>query len=212
MSIKVLVALNGAFLPLQTHLSQLPANAHSERLRSLASMGLLIQSGRLQASVAAGHVELPGKDEGALNYLRFPVVLNEAYPDLHAEMERTPVRLRAERLRALATLGLHAVAMAAEAKSGAPALTSEPVVQVAPVVPIAKETIAQPIIQATSQVEAEHQKPAVLPEQSSSEVPEAMAQKSGTPMPEQEELKPNAEPIRPKKNSRVSSFAKSLGI
>jgi len=67
MSIKVLVALNGAFLPLQTHLSQLPANAHSERLRSLASMGLLIQSGRLQASVAAGHVELPGKDEGALN-------------------------------------------------------------------------------------------------------------------------------------------------
>lgn len=212
MSIKVLVALNGAFLPLQTHLSQLPANAHSERLRSLASMGLLIQSGRLQASVAAGHVELPGKDEGALNYLRFPVVLNEAYPDLHAEMERTPVRLRAERLRALATLGLHAVAMASEAKSGAPALTSEPVVQVAPVVPIAKETIAQPIIQATSQVEAEHQKPAVLPEQSSAEVPEAVAHKPDTPMPEQEELKPNAEPIRPKKNSRVSSFAKSLGI
>ena len=206
MSIKVLVALNGAFLPLQTHLSQLPANAHSERLRSLASMGLLIQSGRLQACVAAGHVELPGKDEGALNYLRFPVVLNEAYPDLHAEMERTPVRLRAERLRALATLGLHAVAMAAEAKSGAPALTSEPVV------PIAKETIAQPIIQATSHVEAEHQKPAELPEQSSAEVTEAVAQKSGTPMPEQEELKPNAEPIRPKKNSRVSSFAKSLGI
>ena len=206
MSIKVLVALNGAFLPLQTHLSQLPANAHSERLRSLASMGLLIQSGRLQASVAAGHVELPGKDEGALNYLRFPVVLNEAYPDLHAEMERTPVRLRAERLRALATLGLHAVAMAAEAKPGAPALTSEPVV------PIANESIAQPIIQATSQVEAEHQKPAVLPEQSSAEVPEAMAQKSDTLMPEQEELKPNAEPIRPKKNSRVSSFAKSLGI
>jgi len=64
---------------------------------------------------SGGHVELPGKDEGALNYLRFPVVLNEAYPDLHAEMERTPVRLRAERLRALATLGLHAVAMAAEA-------------------------------------------------------------------------------------------------
>lgn len=212
MSIKVLVALNGAFLPLQTHLSQLPANAHSERLRSLASMGLLIQSGRLQACVAAGHVELPGKDEGALNYLRFPVVLNEAYPDLHAEMERTPVRLRAERLRALATLGLHAVAMAAEAKSGAPALTSEPVVQVAPVVPIAKETIAQPIIQATSHVEAEHQKPAELPEQSSAEVPEAVAQKSDTPMPEQEELKPNAEPIRPKKNSRVSSFAKLLGI
>lgn len=212
MSIKVLVALNGAFLPLQTHLSQLPANAHSERLRSLASMGLLIQSGRLQACVAAGHVELPGKDEGALNYLRFPVVLNEAYPDLHAEMERTPVRLRAERLRALATLGLHAVAMASEAKSGAPALTSEPVVQVAPVVPTAKETIAQPIIQATSQVEAEHQKPAELPEQSSAEVPEAVAQKSDTPMPEQEELKPNAEPIRPKKNSRVSSFAKSLGI
>ena len=206
MSIKVLVALNGAFLPLQTHLSQLPANAHSERLRSLASMGLLIQSGRLQACVAAGHVELPGKDEGALNYLRFPVVLNEAYPDLHAEMERTPVRLRAERLRALATLGLHAVAMAAEAKPGAPALTSEPVV------PIANESIAQPIIQATSQVEAEHQKPAELPEQSSAEVPEAVAQKSGTPMPEQEELKPNAEPIRPKKNSRVSSFAKSLGI
>ena len=206
MSIKVLVALNGAFLPLQTHLSQLPANAHSERLRSLASMGLLIQSGRLQACVAAGHVELPGKDEGALNYLRFPVVLNEAYPDLHAEMERTPVRLRAERLRALATLGLHAVAMAAEAKPGAPALTSEPVV------PIANESIAQPIIQATSQVEAEHQKPAELPEQSSAEVPEAVAQKSDTPMPEQEEPKPNAEPIRPKKNSRVSSFAKSLGI
>ncbi|WP_148639793.1 hypothetical protein [Paenacidovorax caeni] len=144
--------------------------------------------------------------------MRFPVVLNEAYPDLHAEMERTPVRLRAERLRALATLGLHAVAMASEAKSGAPALTSEPVVQVAPVVPIAKETIAQPIIQATSQVEAEHQKPAVLPVQSSAEVPEAVAHKPDTPMPEQEELKPNAEPIRPKKNSRVSSFAKSLGI
>lgn len=212
MSIKVLVALNGAFLPLQGHLSQLPANAHSERLRSLASMGLLIQSGRLQASVTAGHFELPGKNEGALDFLRFPVVLNEAYPDLHAEMERTPVRLRAERLRALATLGLHAVAMAAQAKSGAPALTSATMEQVVPVAPIAKKTLAQPIIQAPSQVAAGRQKQAEPSVQSCYEVSEAVPHNSATPIPEQEEPKPNAEPIQRKKNSRVSSFAKSLGI
>lgn len=202
MSIKVLVALNGAFLPLQTHLSLLPANAHSERLRSLASMGLLIQSGHLKASVAAGPIEMPGKAEGKDSYLRFPVVLNEAYPDLHAEMERTPVRLRAERLRALASLGLHAVATAAQASSASPA----------PVATVIKETEAKPMTKEPSAVATEQRgesAPPVMAVEKSQDV----TPKTATPsVSEQGRSEQNGERIRPKKNPRLASFAKSLGI
>ena len=38
--------------------------------------------------------------------LKTVVIVNEAYPTLMAELTNMPVRLRAERLRALATLGL----------------------------------------------------------------------------------------------------------
>lgn len=181
MSIKVLVALNGAFLPLQDHLSRLPANALSERLRSLAYMGLLIQSGRIQARIASSPLDLSGCDTGS--FLRFPVVLNESYPDLHAEMERTPVRLRAERLRALASVGLHAI-VSEERFDGAqlpPAPVPAPVPAVAAEI---ESSVTPPVIQS-------------MPIQKKQELQEHSQEKA---------------PSKPKKNGRIASFAKSLGI
>ena len=187
MSIKVLVALNGAFLPLQDHLSRLPANALSERLRSLAYMGLLIQSGRIQARIASSPLDLSGCDTGS--FLRFPVVLNESYPDLHAEMERTPVRLRAERLRALASVGLHAI-VSEERFDGAqlpPAPAPVPIPVPVPVPAVAAEiesSVKPPVIQS-------------MPIQKKQELQEHSQEKA---------------PSKPKKNGRIASFAKSLGI
>jgi len=110
MSIKILVALNEAFQVLQAHLVGMPSSVRSERLRALASIGLQIQTGKLQAAICAPD---PFVDGGAIKtpFLQFPVVLNEAYPDLFHVLRDTPARLRAERLRSLALLGLHAVTL-----------------------------------------------------------------------------------------------------
>ena len=119
MSIKSLIALNEAFMPLQEHLQRLPPAVHSERFRTLASIGLQIQQGKLVASICnpfGGDREVAG---AAGPFLEFPVVLNEAYPDLLVEIQNTPSRLRAERLRCLATTGLYALAHPEGARQGA---------------------------------------------------------------------------------------------
>lgn len=191
MSIKVLVALNGAFLPLQDHLSRLPANALSERLRSLAYMGLLIQSGRIQARIASSPLDLSGCDTGS--FLRFPVVLNESYPDLHAEMERTPVRLRAERLRALASVGLHAIV--SEERFDGAQLPPAPAPAPAPV-PI---PVPVPVPAVAAEIESSVKPPVI----------------QSMPIQKKQELQEHSQetaPPKPNKNGRIASFAKSLGI
>lgn len=124
MSIKILVGLNEAFLALQGHLEQMPSSVRSERLRALASIGLQIQSGKLQAAVSVPDFG-GGRGQAKSDFLQFPVVLNEAYPDLLCVMRDTPPRLRAERIRGLALLGLHAV-------SGGPLSLQPPVSTVRP--------------------------------------------------------------------------------
>lgn len=120
MSVKILVALNEAFQALNTHLEGMPSSVRSERLRALASIGLQIQTGKLQAAISAPDQFFGGSAIGTF-FLQFPVVLNEAYPDLYQVLRDTPARLRAERLRSLALLGLHAVAVSPEPAPAQPA-------------------------------------------------------------------------------------------
>lgn len=123
-SLKIVVVLNEAFPELRFDLFKLPVKLRPDRLRALASLGFQVQNGRLnqnqQVPVAAfqkadGQAAL---DQGDLKSLRFAVVLNEAVPDLHSTFIQTPARLRAERMRLLASLGLHISSGGAEIISG----------------------------------------------------------------------------------------------
>lgn len=74
----------------------------------MALTGLHIQQGRISAFVSRAGFLAPGAEISS--YFRIPVFLNEAYPELTADCEKTPVRLRAARLRSLASVGLNALA------------------------------------------------------------------------------------------------------
>jgi len=105
MSIKVLVTFNEAFVDLQDHLAGLSVTARNERFRVLASLGLLIQQGKMVAGV---NPRMASATPPQGEYLKFPVFVNGSTPDLFADIERMPARLRAERLRSLAAIGLSA--------------------------------------------------------------------------------------------------------
>lgn len=188
MSIKILVGLNEAFLALQGHLEEMPSSVRSERLRALASIGLQIQSGKLQAAVSVPESG-GGRGQAKTDFLQFPVVLNEAYPDLLCVLRDTPPRLRAERIRGLALLGLHAV-------SGGPLSLQAPLSTVRPGAPpvvkdfyVPTNTLAPDVPAAAVAENAPHQ-----------DAKEMLAPPpSGPPS------------ISAKVNSRVSRLARSLG-
>ena len=115
-SLKVVVALNEAFPDLVSDLAQVTPKLRAERMRALASLGLYAESGMmgvttnliLSSSPFSRRVEGPPVvNQFAPGSIKFAVVLNEAVPILYAALTETPARLRAERLRALASLGLH---------------------------------------------------------------------------------------------------------
>lgn len=110
-SLKVVVAITEAYPTLLMAMRLLGEAHRSERLKILALVGLKIESGA--AFIAAPSDERPiASIEKSTNAevnngdVKFAVVLNEAQPLLHADIKGTPTRLRAERLRSLATLGL----------------------------------------------------------------------------------------------------------
>lgn len=188
MSIKILVGLNEAFFALQGHLEQMPSSVRSERLRALASIGLQIQSGKLQAAVSVPEFG-GGRGQAKSDFLQFPVVLNEAYPDLLCVMRDTPPRLRAERIRGLALLGLHAV-------SGGPLSLQPPVSSV--------RSDGQHVLQ-DSPLQDETAEPDAPGARSAEGVPNQDAQAVPAPLPS------SPPPISLKVSPRVSRLARSLG-
>ncbi|WP_157764829.1 hypothetical protein [Acidovorax delafieldii] len=125
MSIKVVVELNEAFMDLQWYLMPLPRNVQSERLRTLASIGLQIEDGRMKAFVS--WYRHGGGDAFQGGFLKFPVYFNEAYPELLALCNSTPTRLRAERIRSLASIGLNALSSESAAAPATAVSISEPI-------------------------------------------------------------------------------------
>lgn len=112
-SLKIVVVLNEAFPELRFDILKLPVKLRPDRLRALASLGLQVQFGRLNQNQQVPVVIFQeegaqvGVNQGDLKALRFAVILNEAVPDLYSTFLETPARLRAERMRLLASLGLH---------------------------------------------------------------------------------------------------------
>ena len=115
-SLKVVVALNEAFPDLVSDLAQVTPKLRAERMRALASLGLYAESGVmggttnliLSSSPLSRRVEGPPVvNQFAPGSIKFAVVLNEAVPVLYKALQSTPVRMRAERLKALASLGFH---------------------------------------------------------------------------------------------------------
>lgn len=195
MSVKILVALNEAFQVLQAHLAGMPSSVRSERLRALASIGLQIQTGKLQAAICAPDRFVEG---GAIKttFLQFPVVLNEAYPDLFHVLRDTPARLRAERLRSLALLGLHAVTV-----SPGPA----PVQPVRPAKPLLELPEAKPTTRAVPEDGAPTAAKAQLVKTEKTLQPENAEVPAPIEPPDDTEDAPR------KVNSRLARFARTLG-
>ena len=198
MSVKILVALNEAFQALQGHLEGMPSSVRSERMRALASIGLQIQTGKLQAAVCSPDYFIGGGARKT-GFLKFPVVLNEAYPDLHLVLRDTPARLRAERLRSLASLGLHAVSV------------SPGVAPVRPVQP------PQPPLEPTRSTEVKKTPRAMPGEVQRESAREPQINIDKTPLPEPAVESGSIPPLNnsdlPSKrlNSRVARLARSLG-
>ena len=115
-SLKIVVVLNEAFPDLVSDLAQVTPKLRAERMRALASLGLYAESGMmggttnliLSSSPLSRRVEGPPVvNQFAPGSIKFAVVLNEAVPVLYKALQSTPVRMRAERLKALASLGFH---------------------------------------------------------------------------------------------------------
>lgn len=108
-SLKVVVTINEAIPMLVREFSHLVPSMRSERLRSLCMVGMHVEAGAaITTGVSTSVKGVTGSPENIESAMRFAVVLNEAHPKLHAHIRNTPERMRAERLRSLALLGLYA--------------------------------------------------------------------------------------------------------
>lgn len=104
--IKVQLAITKSFPVLLTTLGPVSEDHRPDRLRSLALMGLHIEKGTAYVLPALAPTPVSGSAvTGELNELSFFVVLNGSIPSLYADIQATPARLRADRLRLLASLG-----------------------------------------------------------------------------------------------------------
>lgn len=104
-SLKVVVAITEAYPTLISAMSRVPEAVRSERLKVLALMGLQVEKGVSAVSAAKSEMKPNEFFEGSGKPLKLAVVLNAAQPRLYADINWTPPRLRAERLRSLATIG-----------------------------------------------------------------------------------------------------------
>ena len=107
--LKVVVSITEVYPTLQAALHRVPEARRSERLRILAFQGLQVEGGSFAVSPAGvtENVSRVSGDSGInADELRCVVILNAALPRLFAEIESTPSRYRAERMRALALIGL----------------------------------------------------------------------------------------------------------
>ena len=101
-SLKILLSINEVYPLLVADLSRYSLERRGERVRVLAEIGLLVEGRYLAVGAAKWAlqpqmVELPS----------FALVINDAHPALFNALKATPARMRAERLRNLANLGLH---------------------------------------------------------------------------------------------------------
>ena len=101
-SLKILLSINEVYPLLVADLSRYSLERRGERVRVLAEIGLLVEGRYLAVGAAKWAlqpqmVELPA----------FALVINDAHPALFNALKATPARMRAERLRNLANLGLH---------------------------------------------------------------------------------------------------------
>lgn len=105
-SLKVVVAITEAYPTLLNVVGRMEDGLRSERLKILALLGLQIENGTAAFTVPDGERTNDVQEDSIKGNVKFAVVLNKAQPRLYADIEATPTRLRAERLRSLATLGL----------------------------------------------------------------------------------------------------------
>lgn len=105
-SLKVVVSITEAYPTLLNVVGRMEDGLRSERLKILAMLGLQIENGLGGFTVSDGGRTRDANEDGITGNVRFAVVLNQGQPRLYRDIEATPTRLRAERLRSLATLGL----------------------------------------------------------------------------------------------------------
>ena len=108
-SLRVVVAITEAYPSLLATLCNVSPEFRQERFRSLAMLGLQAEGGAafLQRPFSFAASE-SGVIDGRvpLGPIDFTIILNEAVPRLHEALKATPPRLRAERFRSLATIGV----------------------------------------------------------------------------------------------------------
>lgn len=104
----MIVVLNDATPELLREFSRVSPRARAERLRALATIGLRLDN-RPLGSVAAGAVSYDWVPITPVGHIKVMVTLSESNPELIAEFKNIPARAQAERIRTLATIGLHAV-------------------------------------------------------------------------------------------------------
>jgi hypothetical protein len=105
-SLKVVVAITEAYPTLLNAVGRMEDGLRSERLKILALMGLQVESGTAVCAAPDGEQTSDVHEVAIKGSVKFAVVLNQAQPRLYSDIEVTPPRLRAERLRSLSTLGL----------------------------------------------------------------------------------------------------------
>ncbi|CAN7635855.1 hypothetical protein LJR129_004898 [Acidovorax sp. LjRoot129] len=132
-SLKVVVAITEAYPTLIFALGQVPEGVRSERLRILALLGLQVENGSVVVSAPVSVKTADAELMASGQPLKFAVVLNAAQPRLYAEIEATPSRFRAERLRSLAAIGwqIESGGLVTSAASVNPHPTKTPHVQIA---------------------------------------------------------------------------------
>ena len=107
--LKVVVSITEVYPTLQAELHRFSEARRSERLRILAFQGLRVEGSSFAAlpnGATENSASVTGDSAINANELRCVVILNAALPRLFAEIESTPSRYRAERMRALALIGL----------------------------------------------------------------------------------------------------------
>lgn len=105
-SLKVVVAITEAYPTLLADLGGKPEGLRSDRLKLLAVLGLSIEGGDFSVSAPSTPAQSDPGNFVSIKPFSFAVVFNSALPRLHQAIESTPARLRAERVRVLAALGL----------------------------------------------------------------------------------------------------------
>ena len=101
-SLKIVLSINEVYPLLVAELARYSVERRGDRVRVLAEIGLTVEGrylavGAAKWAIQSEMAELPS----------FALVLNDAHPVLFNALKVTPPRMRAERLRNLANLGLH---------------------------------------------------------------------------------------------------------